>query len=117
MAIGTIWLTLDTFAYNHISDIVVVRGDYEARFIQAHITAKGITIPVSSTAAVTINARRPDGASKSFYGSANEDGSVSAPLTQWMSDIVGRVECSISVIDKGKKISTTHFYIQVQLIF
>ena len=114
MAIGTIRLTLDTFSYNHISDIVVVRGDYEARFIEAFIAAKGVTIPVSSTAAVMINARRPDEKSKSFYGSANEDGSVSVPLTQWMSDIVGRVECSISVVDNGKKISTTHFYIQVQ---
>lgn len=114
MAIGTIQLTLDTFACNHVSDIVVVRGDYESRFINAFITAKGTPILVAPTAAVAINAHRPDGQENPFAGTVNEDGSVCVPLAQWMSDVVGRVKCNISVVSNGKKISTTYFYIQVQ---
>lgn len=114
MAIGTIQLTLDTFACNHVSDIVVVRGDYESRFINAFITAKETPILVAPTARVAINAHRPDGQENPFAGTVNEDGSVCVPLAQWMSDVVGRVKCNISVVSNGKKISTTYFYIQVQ---
>ena len=97
MAIGTIQLTLDTFACNHVSNIVVVSGDYKSRFINAFITAKGVPISIEQSAIVCINASRPDGEENPFEGGVNEDGSVYVPLTQWMSDVAGRVKCNISV--------------------
>ena len=69
----------------------------------------------NGTSTVTINARRKYGGEKSFYGVVNDDGTVTVPLTYWMLELEGTVDCDISVIDaEDKKLSTTKFVLEVE---
>ena len=94
--------------------------DMNTRFIKATFVDNGdkITIDPSATVKVVINAQRPDGLSKGFYGEVNEDGTVTVPLHSWMLDQVGTVICDISVIDvmsdDNKKLTTTSFTLYVE---
>jgi hypothetical protein len=100
-------LVLDTFRQNRIAPVFSMVGDYGEREIRAIITCDGDPHAVPVTAEVTINAKRPDGQKKRFSGAANGDGSVTVPITQWMLELRGGVECTISAVGIGTKLTTT----------
>ncbi len=109
-------LTLDTTKRNNIAPLIVPQGDYGARVIRAKITDLGKPVNVESTAAVSIVATRSgDGESLAFSGKANEDGTVTVPVTQWMLDIPDEdVICHVVVTGNGYQYSTTGFLIEPQ---
>lgn len=111
---GTVKRVFDTTRPNTAKPIYASGGDYNIRKIRAIICTDGDPIDVPSTASVAINARRPDGESKSFPGTANGDGSVTVPVAQWMLEVEGDVRCSISYTTADGKLSTTGFYITAQ---
>jgi hypothetical protein len=116
MAEAIIKRVFDTVRSNRNIDIISVNNDHGARFIEAVIAVDGKPIRVDLGCAVTIEAKRFDGASKAFSGSVNEDGTVKAPITQWMLEIPNTsVDATISVTTtKPSKLSTTNFTINVQ---
>lgn len=114
MAESNVNIMLDTVRRNRISVIYAVENDYGARFITATIMTDGKKKTIEGTAAVTINAERPDGMKKAIAGSVNEDGTVTVPVTQWMLEFEGEVVCSVSVVTSTSRLTTTHFYIQAQ---
>ncbi len=107
---------LDTVRSNRNVDIISVTNDHGARFIEAVIAVDGKPILIDLGCAVTIEAKRYDGASKAFPGSVNENGTVKVPITQWMLEIPNTgVDATISVTTtKPSKLSTTNFTINVQ---
>ena len=109
-------LTLDTFHRNKIAPLVVPKGDYGARVIQARIKDYGNPISVGIDDAVSIVAKRSGGGdSLAFSGRANQDGTVTVPVTQWMLDIPeDDVVCHIVVTGNDYQYSTTSFLIQPQ---
>lgn len=114
MAEAIIKRVLDTVRSNRNVDLISVSGDYGARFICAVLAVDGVPIKVDASCAVTINAKRADGQSKSFEGSVNEDGTVKVPITQWMLEIPHtRDECSVSVVGPDTKLSTIPFDIEI----
>lgn len=114
MAESNINVMLDTVRKNNLITIFAVKNDYGARFITAKIMDDGKPKAVKQTATVVINAVRRDKASKSFSGSVNKDGTVKVPVTQWMLDVVGEVECSVAIVSDGTRLTTTSFYINAQ---
>lgn len=109
-------LILDTFQRNKIAPLVVPKGDYGARVIQARIKDYGKPISVGIDDAVSIVAKRSGGGdSLAFSGRANQDGTVTVPVTQWMLDIPDDdVVCHIVVTGNDYQYSTTSFLIQPQ---
>lgn len=108
-------LTLDTYEKNKIPPLIVPQGDYGSREIVATITTQGKRKNVDSASAVFIVARRTaDNASKAFQGTANEDGSVTVPVTQWMLEYPDDVICNVSVTGNGYQYSTNEFLIEAQ---
>ena len=109
-------LTLDTFRRNKIAPLVVPKGDYGARVIQARIKDYGNPISVGIDDAVSIVAKRSSGGdSLAFSGRANQDGTVTVPVTQWMLDNPeDDVVCHIVVTGNDYQYSTTSFLIQPQ---
>lgn len=109
-------LTLDTYRKNNVPPLIVPQGDYGARVIRVTITEQGKPVSVGSTAAVSIVATRSgDGESLAFSGKANEDGTVTVPVTQWMLDIPDDdVICHVVVTGNGYQYSTTSFLIEPQ---
>lgn len=107
---------LDTVRSNRNVEIISVKNDYSARFIEAVIAVDGKPIRIEPSCAVTIEAKRIDGFSKAFMGSVNADGTVKVPITQWMLEIPNTsVEASINVSTTvPSKLSTCNFFINVQ---
>ena len=115
MVKATIKKVLDTVRPNRNVTIVAVKGDYNARFVEAVIAVDGSPVDVSQSAVCTINAHREDGESKAFVGEINANGTVTVPITQWMLDIPDTdCRCNISVSSPDHKLSTTDFYVSVQ---
>ena len=114
MAESNIHIQLDTVRKNNIKLIYAVQHDYGARYLTVEMTSDGKAEKVSPTAAVSINAKRSDGRKNAFSGVVNADGTVTVPVTDWMLDVEGEVVCSVAVVESGKRLTTTHFYMQAQ---
>lgn len=108
-------LAIDVAKKNKLPKIKAKQYDNKTRFIKATITNEGEKLTIGSAKTVTINALREDNVSKSFEGAVNEDGTVLVPITYWMLEIEGMVECDISIIGTDEEIlTTTVFYIDVE---
>lgn len=108
-------ISLEIYKPNLFKVIAAKQGDSNSRFLKATIVddAKKIDVPLTST--VTINAVRGDGVAKSFAGTVNDDGTVTVPLTSWMLDIDGVVECDVSVFgEENSKLTTSKFIVEVE---
>ena len=113
-------LDIEVSKPNVFQAVVAKQYDMNTRFIKATFVDGGnkILITPSTTLVVVINAERPDGQSKGFYGVINDDGTVTVPLHSWMLEQVGTVICDISVVntatDNNKKLTTTSFTLLVE---
>lgn len=103
--------TFDVVRNQRQEPIYAAKGDYGARYIQAIITVDGVPYAIPENAIVTINAFRRDGKTNRFKGEVNADGSVIVPITQWMLEILGMVDCTISAVEEGGMLTTENFYV------
>ena len=107
-------IRLEVSKPNLIQAIVAKQHDCNSRFLKVSLWDEGTQIPIRSTAEVTINAERKDGASDSFFGKVNEDNTVTVPLHSWMLELAGDVNCDVSIIVEGRKLTTTSFVVMVE---
>ena len=92
-------IRVDVSQPNVFQAIVAKQLDCNSRFLKITLVDFGVKIEVPETAKVTINANRPDGKSQSFVGVANNDGTITVPLAQWMLEVAGELKCDVSVIN------------------
>lgn len=114
MTESNIRIQLDTVRKNNVRLIYAVQNDYGARYLTVEMMTDGKEESVSPLAVVSINAKRSDGRKNAFFGVVNADGTVTVPVTDWMLDVEGEVICSVAVVESGKRLTTTHFYMQAQ---
>lgn len=108
-------ITVEVSKPNFFQAIVAKQYDSDSRFLKATFVHGSEKINVLPTSTVTINAKRNDGGEKSFTGVVNADGTVTVPLTYWILELNGTVECDISVIDTdGRKLTSTKFIVEVE---
>lgn len=109
-------IRVDVSQPNVFQAIVAKQLDCNSRFLKITLVDFGVKIEVPETAKVTINANRPDGKSQSFMGVANNDGTITVPLAQWMLEVAGELKCDVSVINTtdNKRLTSTDFYVNVQ---
>ena len=101
-------ISVDVASENVFQSIIAKQYDSDSRFLTVRLTNEGEQITVSPSSTVLINARREDGDSKAFSGTVNENGSVTVPITYWMLELDGQVECDISVIDSEQRKLSFH---------
>lgn len=100
---------------NFFQAIVAKQYDSNSRFLKVTLIQDNEKINVANTSTVTINAKRNDGAEKSFAGEVNEDGTVTVPLTYWMLELNGTLECDISIFGADEsKLTSTKFTVEVE---
>lgn len=108
-------ISLEVAKPNFLQAIIAKQFDSDSRYLKVTLVNGSEKIEVQESSTVTINARRIDGAEDAFKGEVNEDGTVTVPLTYWMLELEGRLECDISVIDTDNtKLSTTKFTVEVE---
>ena len=98
---------------NLFQAIVAKQNDYGSRFLKVTFVNNGEKVDINHATSATINAIRPDGQSKRFDSTLNDDGTVTAPLTSWMLEVAGMVTCDISVMADSGKLTTTDFTLNV----
>ena len=109
-------IRVDVSQPNVFQAIVAKQLDCNSRFLKITLVDFGVKIEVPNTAKVTINGNRPDGKSQSFAGVANNDGTITVPLAQWMLEVAGLLKCDVSVINTtdNKRLTSTDFFVNVQ---
>ena len=108
-------ISLDTYKPNLFKIVAAKQGDSNSRFLQVTIVNEGRKIEVPLTATATVGAKRADGQAESFACEVNPDGTVTVPLTYWMLEIGGLVECDVSIIGaENTKLTTSNFFIEVE---
>lgn len=108
-------ISVDVSKRNVFSAIVAKQNDSNSRFLKVTITNLGEKMSVDENSTVIINALRKDGTAKSFIGEANDDGTVTVPLTVWMLELDDEVQCDISIIGtEDCKLTTTTFILAVE---
>ncbi|MBQ7292139.1 MAG: hypothetical protein IJW79_00215 [Clostridia bacterium] len=114
MAEAILDLRLDTVQPNRVRLVYGVQNDYNSRYICARFTVNGKPIEIENTAAVRINAKRPDGERNAFPGTVNADGTVNVPVAQWMLDVPGEVSASVTAATSNSALTTQDFYIMAK---
>lgn len=115
MAFITKRLKVDVAKKNLFPRLIAKQGDSGSRFLQIQLLNEGVELFAESGAAVSINARRPDGQLGDFDGTVNEDGTVTVPLAAWMLEVAGTVTCDVSVVGgEDNRLTTMTFWVEVQ---
>jgi len=115
MATITNEVSLDVAELNRIDAIVGKQYDKQSRYLKVTITNHGEKIMIASGSTVVINARRSNNTADSFSGTVNDDGTVTVPITYYMLEYDGPVECDISIINSGDvMLTTTLFQLNVE---
>jgi len=110
MATITREISVDVAQLNRFAAIVAKQYDKQSRYLKVTLLNQGEAIKVDSASTAVINARREDETSKTFEGTVNSDGTVTVPLTYWMLELDGTVECDISVITGDTTVLTTTLF-------
>ena len=88
-------------------------GDSNSRYLNITVAANGIAQAIPPAANVRFNARRFDGQAKSFNGSVS-DGVASITLPDWLLEIDGLADCSVTIKVDDSVLTTLDFQIYVQ---
>ena len=107
-------IKLEVSKPNLIQAIVAKQNDCNSRFLKASLWDEGVQLPINPLSEVTINAERKDGASDSFFGEVNDDNTVTVPLHSWMLELDGTVNCDVSILVDGRRLTTTSFVVMVE---
>ena len=107
-------ISADVYKRTDIPPIVVKQNDYNSRFLKVTVTNQGDVLSVPLTATVLLNAKRADGASASYIGTVNGDGTVTLPLSSWVLALFDYVDCSVSIVEGETKLSTMTFSLFVE---
>lgn len=99
---------------NFFQAIVAKQYDSGSRFLKVNFVHENEKISIEGPAEVCINAKRSDGEKKSFEGQVNDDGTATVPLAYWMLELVGTVNCDISVLSGESRLTTTNFILEVE---
>ena len=110
-------ISVDVATENRAYPVVAKQFDSNSRFLTVQLTNDGKELTVKNTSTVLINALREDGQAAAFAGSVNDDGTVTVPLTTWMLELDGNVQCDISVItqtdSETRRLTSTAFNVRV----
>lgn len=103
----------DVLRPNVLPMIWAKAGDSNSRHLNITVAANGIAQAIPPAANVRFNARRFDGQSKSFNGSVSE-GIASITLPDWLLEIDGLADCSVTIKVDDAILTTLDFQIYVQ---
>ena len=105
----------DVMQKDMVKTVIAKQYDCNSRFLCVRFASYGVIMQVAQDDVAVVNVRRSNGEGKAFRGTVNEDGSVTVPLTSWMSELAGTLKCDISIISPdGSKLTSMDFPISVE---
>ncbi len=107
-------ITVDVSRENRFEPIPAKQLDNGSRYLEIELQSDGEALTVPSGATVLVNARRDDGAARSFAGTVGTGGKITVPLTSWMLELDGMVRCDVSVVVGDEKLTSLAFWVRAQ---
>lgn len=108
-------IKLEVAKPNKFQAILAKQYDDDSRFLKVTFVNDGEKIEIHKTSKAVINANRIDGASKSYEGVSNNDGTATVPINSWMLELEGNLYCDVTIIDsEGRKLTSTSFTVLVE---
>ena len=104
-------ITLDFVIKNH-TKLIAKQNDINSRYIIATLTDKGQTVTISNNATSTLNITRQDG-EKKCYRAIIDNNIVIAFLSDWAVALTGVLQCDISIIEHGERLTTMPFKVDI----
>ena len=80
----------DVMQKDMVKTVIAKQYDCNSRFLCVRFASYGVIMQAAQDDVAIVNVQRSDGEAKAFRGTVNEDGSVTVPLTSWMSELAGR---------------------------
>lgn len=107
-------MMLDVAEHDTVQSIVARQGDSATRFLRLRLAAYGEPMRVEESVIVVLNAKNSVGEVRSFEGEVNADGTVTLPITAWMLQTIGVLQCDVSLFDvAGGKLTSPMFEVEV----
>lgn len=106
-------IKLNVSEKNVLKPLILKQKDSNSRFIDCAFM-HGRFMLLIRTGMVVLNVTRADGQHKSFAGTINDNGTVRIPVTNWMVENAGMIECDVSVFDDDEKLTSALFSAEVQ---
>ena len=105
----------DVMQKDMVKTVIAKQYDCNSRFLCVRFANYGVIMQAAQDDVAVVNVQRSDGEVKAFRGTVNEDGSITVPLTSWMSELAGRLKCDISIVSPdGSKLTSMVFPISVE---
>ena len=105
----------DVMQKDMVKTVIAKQYDCNSRFLCVRFASYGVIMQVAQDDVAVVNVRRSNGEGKAFRGTVNEDGSVTVPLTSWMSELAGTLKCDISIVGPdGSRLTSMDFPISVE---
>lgn len=100
-------ITVDLAGEMLFEYVTAVQGDTNSRFVKVTLLSNAQPYTVPSGATAVIRCRKPDGTSVFNDAAINEDGTITAELTEQMLAAVGNCKCEISLYSSDESSLTT----------
>lgn len=100
------------FVLKNNKKLTAKQNDINSRYIIATLTDKGQTVTISNNAIATLNITRQDG-QKKCYRAIIDNNIVIAFLSDWAVELTGVLQCDISIIENGERLTTMPFKVDI----
>ena len=110
-------INADVIKQGSTKAVYAKQHDRNSRFLNIRIQEDGKNIVIDPALSVQLNVLRSDGATNTFPGTVNTNGSVKVPMDPWMLELEGTLTCDVSIVDQGEddaKLTTMQFNIYVE---
>jgi hypothetical protein len=100
-------ITVDLAGEMLFEYITAVQGDTNSRFVKVKLLSNAQPYTVPSGATAVISCKKPDGTRIFNDATVNEDGTITAELTEQMLAAVGNCKCEITLYGEGESSLTS----------
>lgn len=106
-------ITVDLSGEMYFNYITAVQGDENSRFVKITILSGGTTFTPPAGATAVLRCRKPDGTFVFNDAEINNDGTITAELSENMLAAIGNCRCEVTIYDDGSSLTTVPFIVKV----
>lgn len=106
-------ITVDLSGEMYFNYITAVQGDENSRFVKITILSGGTNFAPPTGATAVLRCRKPDGTFALNDSTINEDGTITAELTENMLAAVGNCRCEVTIYEGKSSLTTVPFIVKV----
>ena len=105
--------TVDLSGEMYFNYITATQGDENSRFVKITVVSGGLNFSAPKGATAVLRCKKPDGTFALNDAQIEEDGTITAELTENMLAAVGNCRCEVTIYDGESSLTTVPFIVKV----